>query len=364
MGDVSRSSHSDGEEEPMSRTSRLPSTRRAPLAATVTLLALTFGAARPTSGEGLGVDGVRERARVLGTYVSANEPGPLWTAFDQSMRLAMGDSTRFAETLSAIHADVGAMIEIIDEDVEETQGTWVYLARCRFEKSPAPLQLIIAFTPDGSVAGLRVRPQAQAFPSTTLDHAQSTTLRLPFRGEWTVYWGGRTLEENYHAVSKTQRFAIDFVIIENGTTHRGPGDEIEDYFAYGRELLAPADGRVVTVIDGLPDQPIGSSDPENPYGNVVVLDHGAGEYSVLAHLKPGSVRVGAGDEVTAGEVVGLCGNSGNTSEPHLHFQLQNGPDLMDSEGLPARFTHAEVDGDPRDSVELVKGQTVRAIRGE
>lgn len=324
----------------------------------IMFIALVGAAVTAAQEPTLTADRVRDLAREITPHVSANEPGPLWAAFDDSMRMAMGDSTAFATLLSTIHDDVGSIDEIIDEDVQQTQGTWVYLAHCRFAKAPAPMQLVIAFTSDGRVAGLRVRPQPQAYPSTKLDYVQSTTLRLPFEGAWTVFWGGRQLEQNYHAISKTQRFAIDFLVLKNGESHTGEGGRLDTYFAYGRKILAPAAGRVVTVVDSLPDQEIGTSNPSTPYGNVVVIDHGSGEYSVLAHLQPRSVRVHPGDDVSAGDVIGLCGNSGNTSEPHLHFQLQNGPDLRDAEGLPARFSNLLVGGEAQTTFEVIKGQTV------
>jgi murein DD-endopeptidase MepM/ murein hydrolase activator NlpD len=98
----------------------------------------------------------------------------------------------------------------------------------------------------------------------------------------------------------------------------------------------------------------------NPAGNHVVLDHGNGEFSLLAHLQKGSLRVKAGDTVKAGQPLGLCGNSGNTSEPHLHIHLQTGPEFPGAtEGLPMAFTDFLADGKPVARGELVKGMRVR-----
>ncbi|MCI0452257.1 MAG: M23 family metallopeptidase [Candidatus Latescibacteria bacterium] len=99
-------------------------------------------------------------------------------------------------------------------------------------------------------------------------------------------------------------------------------------------------------------------DPKNPIGNGVVIDHGNGEFSLLAHMQPKSLRVNTGDAVKAGALLGLCGNSGNTSEPHIHYHLQGGPDLKTAAGLPAPFSSLIVNGKPVAKAELLKGQTV------
>jgi murein DD-endopeptidase MepM/ murein hydrolase activator NlpD len=99
-------------------------------------------------------------------------------------------------------------------------------------------------------------------------------------------------------------------------------------------------------------------DPQNPVGNGVVIDHGNGEFSLLAHMQPKSLRVKTGDKVKASQVIGLVGNSGNTSEPHIHYHLQDGPDMKTAEGLPAPFSNLIVNGKPVAKAELLKGQTV------
>jgi murein DD-endopeptidase MepM/ murein hydrolase activator NlpD len=72
-------------------------------------------------------------------------------------------------------------------------------------------------------------------------------------------------------------------------------------------------------------------------GNCIVIDHGNSEYSVMMHMQQGSVTVKAGDRVTAGQVVGKLGNSGNSFGPHLHYQLQSGPELFKAQSLPFKF---------------------------
>ncbi len=304
---------------------------------------------------------VLARARELRPFVSSGTPGPLWTAFAPQMRDAMGDSLRFAGILASIHGQVGAITEVIDERLLREVG-WTYRARCRFEKAPMPLVLMISFDADARVSGLLVQPEKQPFASTKLDYIAKTSLELPFEGEWYVFWGGRTIDENYHAVSKSQRFAYDLLIMKNGVSHTGDGSQLSDYYCYGAEVLAPAAGTIVWSCDSLPDQQPGRMDPKNPIGNGVVIDHGHGELSLLAHMQPKSLRVVTGDKVKTSDVLGLCGNSGNTSEPHIHYHLQDGPDLKTAEGLPAPFVNLMVGGKPVAKAEITKGQSVRRAK--
>jgi hypothetical protein len=300
------------------------------------------------------------RARETRPHVSAADAGPLWTLFNETMREAMGDSTRFAAALTGIHAQVGAIVEVVSEEMMREHGYWMYRASCRFEKAPEPLQFFVAIAPDGRVAGLAVRPgEKKEFPSTKLDYQTRTKLHLPFREEWFVFWGGRSLAENHHATSKSQRFALDLVIAKNDTTHANDGSRLADYYCYGAEILAPAAGVVVWSCDSLPDQQPGTTDPDHPVGNGVVIDHGNGEFSLLAHLQPRSQRAKVGSRVETGEVLGRCGNSGNTSEPHLHYHLQDGPDIRSAEGLPAVFVGLCVDGKPVPNSEPVRGQKIK-----
>jgi murein DD-endopeptidase MepM/ murein hydrolase activator NlpD len=95
------------------------------------------------------------------------------------------------------------------------------------------------------------------------------------------------------------------------------------------------------------------------FGNHVVLEHGDGEFSVLAHLRHGSVAVEAGDRVRRGQRLGACGNSGRSSEPHLHYHLQDGPVPGRAAGLPAIFRGYLADGEPVGRGEPIRGQTVR-----
>jgi len=106
-----------------------------------------------------------------------------------------------------------------------------------------------------------------------------------------------------------------------GATYRGDGADNQDIWCWGQPVRSPADAVVVSVHDGVrKNRPGVETNAAEPAGNHVVLDLGGGEYALLAHLQPGSVRVAKGDKLSTGDQVGRCGNSGNSSEPHLHFQ--------------------------------------------
>ena len=138
-----------------------------------------------------------------------------------------------------------------------------------------------------------------------------------------------------------QRFAIDYVKMdENGRRFTGDSLKNESYYAEGVDALAVADGIVTSVKDGIPENIPGPASRAVPItletvgGNFVILDIGQGRYAFYAHLKPGSLRVRPGDRVRKGQVVGLVGNSGNSTEPHLHFHLMDGTSVLGSEGIP------------------------------
>jgi murein DD-endopeptidase MepM/ murein hydrolase activator NlpD len=321
----------------------------------VVLFAPTFAQAQALTD----TTSVLKKAREYTPFVSSNTAGPLWAAFDANMRAAMQDSLNFAKTLDAIYVTVGAIKKTLSEEVTQERGVWVYRAVCEFDKVSDRAELLMAFDPDGKIAGLAVRPQPKEFASTKLDYVNRTSLQLPFQGEWYVFWGGRTIKQNYHAVAKAQRFACDFVMMKNAVSHTDDGKKLTDYYCYGAEIIAPAAGQIVWSCDSLPNQEPGEMDAKHPVGNGVVIDHGNGEFSLIAHLQPKTQRFKVGDKVNAGDVLGKCGNSGNTSEPHVHYHLQDGPDIMTAEGLPASFTGICVNGKKMEKAEPVKGQTIK-----
>jgi len=154
--------------------------------------------------------------------------------------------------------------------------------------------------------------------------SNAVKLSVPLEGQWYVLHGGPSLLYNHHYSTPAQRHALDLAAVQE-TTQDVDTEGLEGFLAYGATVRSPATGRVATVIGNLPDQPLGSADPNNPAGNYVTIDMGEGRFVLLAHLREGSVAVKTGDPVEPGDLIGEVGNSGNTSEPHLHIQIQDAP---------------------------------------
>jgi hypothetical protein len=193
-------------------------------------------------------------------------------------------------------------------------------------------------------------------------HLAPVVLALPFRGTWlaTNSPARRVPSHGTHFLGQT--FAIDFVAVRRRRTAAvwdwrtlvavEPADR---FFGFGRSILAPAHGRVVAVHDGEPDHPARRSPVTLlPYaltqarrlrqglaaitGNHVILAlEEGGPYVALVHLRAGSVRVRAGDVVTAGQELAECGNSGNSTQPHVHMQVMDSLDLLTARGVPMAF---------------------------
>ena len=175
-----------------------------------------------------------------------------------------------------------------------------------------------------------------------------TTITSPLRGKNWLAGNGPSNTSNHRrtiiVVDGTphigQRYAIDWVQIDQkGSTYKGEAKDNRRYYCYGAEAFAVADATVVEVKDGIPQNTPGGPlaveiTLETIAGNHVNLDLGGGVFAMYAHFQPGSIRVKVGDKVSRGQVLGLVGNSGNSSEPHLHFQLMDRNSPLGSEGLP------------------------------
>ncbi|TVP98662.1 MAG: peptidase M23 [Balneolaceae bacterium] len=147
-------------------------------------------------------------------------------------------------------------------------------------------------------------------------------LKLPFYGEWTVTQG----HNGEYTHKNDWRYAWDFEITdEEGKTFKNEGDYTEDYFCFNKCVTAPADGVIEDVVNDIDDNIIGEKNLEQNWGNTVIMKHSEHFYTKLSHFKKGSIQVRKGDRVREGDAIGLCGNSGNSPYPHLHFQVQTTP---------------------------------------
>lgn len=160
---------------------------------------------------------------------------------------------------------------------------------------------------------------------------------LPITGEWFVFWGGENEFINYHYVYEPQRYAYDLIQVKDKLSYNDTPQKNENYYAFNQEILAPADGEVIRVVDGIEDNVPGEMNSALPAGNYVFIKHKHEEYSMLAHLKQSSIQVKEGDHVKEGQSIGLCGNSGNSSEPHLHFQVMDTPSFDKGKSIRIRF---------------------------
>lgn len=215
----------------------------------------------------------------------------------------------------------------------------------------------------GALAGLSALVATmtlyRTFPSSHDEAPSLVDFQLPLEGPVRVAWGGQTAAVNYHVSSPAERWAYDLLVTIDEATHRGDGTTVTDYHAYDRPVRAPAAGLVVDVHDGDPDAPPGRPDPQRGGGNRIVLEVAPGEHLFIAHLKAGTIRVSPGQRVRQGEVVGKAGNSGNSTEPHVHLHLQDTPVPGAGEGIPFYFSHYIV---PKDGRTVVRGMPQGGVR--
>lgn len=234
------------------------------------------------------------------------------------------------------------------------------------------MQNVFAYKGARSTVSIEVEGKAGdaavgATAAIPIDAATSKTqFRWPMSGKRTWLVGSGASFHSTHRWAVPEEFALDIIAVdETGSTHRGSGARNTDFHAYGADVVAAADGIVVQTIDGVADASpmlrgptesmeayygrIGQQQAENMSkgargvsGNAVVLDHGNGEYSVYAHLAPGSVSVSKGNRVAAGQRIGKLGSSGNSTEPHLHFQVCDRPSTLSCAAIPPTFKDVTV----------------------
>lgn len=223
------------------------------------------------------------------------------------------------------------------------------------EKLPKRLvhRLVLSENPRSAV-----NATAYSAAPTRVSRREAVVIAPPLRGPGWVAANGCCSEPTSHrssvlsingAIHAGERFAIDFIqLTPSGFLTDGPIERLSSYPFFGDEVLSATSGKVVGVVDGLPDGPIDFELPPitaaKAGGNHVVVAMGHGRYAFYAHLQPGSVRVKVGDHVSVGEALGLLGNSGNSNAPHLHFQLMDGPIPLGSNGIPYRFSRFTAEG--------------------
>jgi hypothetical protein len=227
--------------------------------------------------------------------------------------------------------------------MQAPEGDWLVAAFRIADAMPAELAV------DQVECELRCRtprgPQRFATGVWLQEYTHKTRLVFPFEGRGMITQGGAWNDGHRN---RSGMFAVDAIgLTALYAAMVAQGDDSSAAAGWGRAIIAPAAGTVVVARNDRPDQPVlGVSDPKffvpefpngGDPGNHVVIDHGNGEFSMLAHMRQGSVRVAPGARVEQGQAIGLLGASGDTSSPHVHHQLQDGPQWTSADALPHAY---------------------------
>jgi len=163
----------------------------------------------------------------------------------------------------------------------------------------------------------------------------SITISLPFLGTW-YCWQGFNGSWTHRGFNQ---YAYDFVICDaTEKTYTNQGIYLTDYYCYGKEVLSPVNGRIIRIVNHLADNVIGSIDSINYWGNEVLIQDNRGFFIKIAHFANASITVVEGQTVYVGTLLGLCGNSGNSPQPHIHIQVQES-ELFNAPTTPFIFVN-------------------------
>lgn len=299
------------------------------------------------------------------SYVTAlrrGEEGGIWNRSRAALgqQFTLPSLSKFGAALRSY----GTETKVVVEGIAERNGSTVYRRVMAVSNWARGLELELTLDARGRLlAGHMSFPTKEA-PTTYGNYRSLVKLELPLLDTWQVLWGGRSWEENRHASVSDMRFAVDLLQVKHGSSAQGSGKKNEDYFAWDQPVNAPADGVVVVaedgVVDNVPNRAVGG----NLYGNVLVIDHGTEEFTLLGHLRQGSLLVKAGERVSKGQRLARVGNSGMSTEPHLHFQLMDGPDWRTAHGLPLQLHGFVRNGTLVDRAEPRRGEVLTAVSVE
>ncbi|MHC9296272.1 M23 family metallopeptidase [Mycobacterium sp. LTG2003] len=245
-------------------------------------------------------------------------------------------STLFPGPPTAVVPAGGALAAVIDLAAapEEVPGRITH--RIRYEPGPSPAAAIVGTR---EISG----------PELTVDPREPTVIAAPLKGtQWLnmnaccasgAPHRASRLAVGGNTIKKVEEFAVDWVQGRNGRLFDGDGSRKEQWYGFGADVLAVVDGTVAATFDGLPDQApntpaTGLRGPRDYTGNHVSQQIAPGVWAIYGHLQPGSITVRTGDQVKKGQVIGKLGSSGNARNPHLHFQLSDGPEMTTSNSVP------------------------------
>ncbi|MGE7691692.1 peptidoglycan DD-metalloendopeptidase family protein [Lysinibacillus sp. NPDC097214] len=229
----------------------------------------------------------------------------------------------------------------------ETKTILQNLTHCLWSDDKREKAVVASFDESNQIQRFYLKPFI-AYPKTDQQYTKNKYI-MPIKSEWFVFWGGTNEVVNYHYVYENQRYAYDLVKVQDGQSYQNSPIQNENFYAFDEDIIAPAEGKVVKVVDGVKDNVPGEMDERNAAGNYVVIEHANNEFSMIAHFKKNSILVKSGDTVTEGQLIGKCGNSGNSSEAHIHFQVMDSPDLVYGKSIRILF---------KDGKEPIQGDTL------
>lgn len=179
------------------------------------------------------------------------------------------------------------------------------------------------------------------------------TFSLPVKGEWHVVRD----TTGHHRIKHAAAYAFDLVIEKSGKTYSGTGQKLTDHYAWGRPVVAQADGIIVGVIDSFEDNSIGIPGTFET-ANYVAVYYGASIMGFYGHIQKGSAKVKMGQKVASGDTLALVGNSGATAIPHLHFTFTDTGNFS----IKGRYSYERKNGSAwvsMNGVDLIEGSDIR-----
>jgi murein DD-endopeptidase MepM/ murein hydrolase activator NlpD len=192
---------------------------------------------------------------------------------------------------------------------------------------------LAACSSGGAARGTRTPPPAYGYPPSAMPAVSQafTGYRLPVIGTWRV-------QRTHYGNQRDQGYAIDLLMpTPEGRNHAANGKQNTDWPSFDQPIVADAPGVIAVVVDGVPNNEPPMVNSYDQHGNYVIIDHRNGEYSLMAHLIPGSMRVRVGQVVTQGQELGRCGNSGHTTNPHLHWQVMDNVNPQIAQAVAPRY---------------------------
>jgi Peptidase family M23 len=236
------------------------------------------------------------------------------------------------------------------------------------DTAPAQVGHLISYALPEDAPGLSLlSSRTVAGPNLTVDPRPAITLIPPVHGAGWLSANGCCLASSVHRYlrtavdgahyNKSETFAIDWMQLQDGLLYTGGGTQNEQYPGFGASIVSVAAGTVVSIRDGMPEQTpnvpvVGINQLEDYGGNNVVVQIEPNVWAFYAHLQPGSIAVQVGDQVTAGQLLGLLGNTGNSTAPHLHFQLSDGPNVLLANSVPFAFENYTLAGTFDESLDI------------